>query len=154
MGNDIFLPDGTVTREQFVKMFVEAMEYDITSTDKGFSDVNDGEWYAPYIATAVEKGLITGISSDKFGVGMPITRQDVCVIISRAIDDIDGEAEPDFADVSEIDEYAKEAVSYLTSFGVIKGFEDNTFRPKTYCTRAQTAKIICTILNMKGLISL
>lgn len=154
VGNDIFLPDGTVTREQFVKMFVEAMEYDITSTDKGFSDVNDGEWYAPYIATAVEKGLITGISSDKFGVGMPITRQDVCVIVSRAIDDIDGEAEPDFADVSEIDEYAKEAVSYLTSFGVIKGFEDNTFRPKTYCTRAQTAKIICTILNMKGLISL
>ena len=153
VAENMFLPDGTVTREQFIKMFVGAMKYELSSYNAGFSDVKESDWFAPYIATAVDKGIITGISSDVFGVSKPITRQDVCVIISRAMENVDGSNELTFSDANSIDEYAEDAVSYLTSFNVIKGFNDNTFRPKDYCTRAQVAKIICTILSMKGLVN-
>lgn len=153
VAENMFLPDGTVTREQFIKMFVGAMKYELSSYNAGFSDVKESDWFAPYIATAVDKGIITGVSSDVFGVSKPITRQDVCVIISRAMENVDGSNELTFSDANSIDEYAEDAVSYLTSFNVIKGFNDNTFRPKDYCTRAQVAKIICTILSMKGLVN-
>ena len=55
-----------------------------------------------------------------------------------------------FADNDDIDDYAKDAVAYLSSYGVINGFEDNTFRPAAYCTRAQAARILCGGLNVKG----
>ena len=39
-----------------------------------------------------------------------------------------------------------EAVETLTVLGVLAGYEDNTFRPQRYVTRAEAAKIICYIL--------
>ena len=52
-----------------------------------------------------------------------------------------------FTDKDEISTYAVSAVSYLNMLCVINGYEDNTFRPRALCTRAEAAKIIGDILN-------
>ena len=151
VGNNMFNPDGNVTREQFIKMICEAFEFEILNESCEFSDVVNGAWYEKYIVTAVGKGIINGIGDGKFGVGRFITREDMAVIINRALgEELTGEWENGFSDISEISSYAKESVAYLNSIGVINGFEDGSFRPKAECTRAQAAKIICTILNPKG----
>ena len=148
-----FAPETTVTREQLVKMICDA--FDIKPIDDGssFSDVDAGAWYAPYIEAASRNELISGIGSGMFGIGSPIKREDICVIIYRAMNIADGvSGELAFADNDDIDDYAKDAVAYLSSYGVINGFEDNTFRPAAYCTRAQAARILCGVLNVKGVI--
>ena len=53
-----------------------------------------------------------------------------------------------FKDDNEISEYAKEAVYDLSSQGVIKGYDDNTFRPLANLSRAEAASLLNEI--MKG----
>lgn len=45
--------------------------------------------------------------------------------------------------------YVSEAVTILSNLDILNGFEDNTFKPNDYVTRAQMAKIICHMLNYK-----
>lgn len=45
---------------------------------------------------------------------------------------------------TENSEYSKE-IAELTELGIISGFEDNTFRPKTNVTRAQAAKMFAVV---------
>jgi len=51
-------------------------------------------------------------------------------------------------------EYAKDSVSALVEKGYIAGYEDGTFRPDNYITRAETIKILNKIIpslyNEKG----
>ena len=129
---------------------MEALGYDKVNKNLGFADTSDSAWYAPFLATALENRLITGISEKDFGIGKPITRQDICVIVMRALEGDEESTEASFEDYDEISDYAKNAVSYLSAFGVVNGFSDKTFRPKAYCTRAQAAKIICTVINFGG----
>ena len=55
-----------------------------------------------------------------------------------------------FTDESEISDYAKEAVSYLASAGIINGMGDGTFAPAGTVTRAQAAKVVYGLLNLVG----
>lgn len=151
MGDGMFEPDKTVTREQFVKMICEAFEYELINERTEFSDVEAGAWYEKYIATAVKKEIITGIGDGKFGVGCVITREDMCVVINRALgENSAGDLESEFTDMDNVAAYAKDSVVYLSSIGVINGYGNGSFGPKQECTRAQSAKIICTVLNLKG----
>lgn len=146
-----FAPEGTVTREQFAKMLCSVMGYDLVNEKLPYTDVDENAWYAPYAAAAVRNQVIYGTDSVTFGVGMPITRQDLCVVLWRALGSEEIEDGTNFTDSEAISDYASEAVTYMSAFGIINGYDDGTFRPKDYCTRAQCAKILCTILNMKGL---
>ena len=52
----------------------------------------------------------------------------------------------DFTDAAEIDQKNTEAVTVLSSLGIIAGMGDGTFAPQGTLTRAQAAKIICYML--------
>lgn len=145
-----FAPEADITREQFVKMFVEALDIEKKSCDLKFNDTKTGAWYDAYIQTAVANGLVNGIGDNEFGIGTYITRQDICVIVARALGVSGEDIAPNFTDNDDISAYAQSAAAYLNDFGVINGFPDGSFKPKNSCTRAQAAKIICTLINLGG----
>lgn len=145
-----FKPNLQVTREQFVKMLVEAFQFQSSGADCDFADVNSGAWHYSYIASAYKAGIVNGISETEFGVGKNISRQDMAVMIYRCAVKAGYEFDTSaasFADGADIAEYAKEAVWALANDSVINGFEDNTFRPYGVCTRAQAAKVLYEILK-------
>ena len=147
----IFEPDGKVTREQFVKMCVTAFAKVDDGASCDFSDVSADDWYYPYVSTATALGLTNGMGDGRFGVGEPITRQDMAVLLHRLADlgyaDLKEAAEEiAFVDDGEIEDYAKDAVSALQKAGVINGYEDGRFAPKDAATRSMVAKMIYTIL--------
>jgi len=147
-GNNKFDPNGTVTREEFVKMIVGAAGLYDSSAKSDFADVAPGSWYESYVASAVNNGLVKGQGEKMFGVGQPITRQDVCVIASGILNgEFNGELS--FNDNDKISDYAKESVRKLTASGVVSGMGDGSFMPLSTCTRAQAAKIIYGILERR-----
>ncbi|MBO5060636.1 MAG: S-layer homology domain-containing protein [Clostridia bacterium] len=147
-GSGSFYPNRTVTREELVTMVVKAFGFE-KSEDTAFEDVSPDAWYANNIAAAFSSGAISGISETKFGVGMAITRQDLATILFRCSGLNAIEEGKTFADEQEIDEYAKEAVSVLSSHGVISGMDENNFGPKQTATRAQVAVMLNRLLNLK-----
>ena len=146
-GNNCFEPSGFITREEFIKIVVCAFGTEFSGSACTFSDVEPGAWYEKYISAAVNAGIVNGISENSFGTGMNITRQDVAVIAARAASAALSEGVTVFSDDSDISEYAKAAVSWMHEKGYIGGYEDNTFKPSNFCTRAEAAKIIYGIIN-------
>ena len=137
-----FNPGNYVTREEFVKMLVMLTGGSDKSFDCSFSDVPKDNWAYSYIATAVKRGIITGISENEFGLGKMITRQDIAVIIYRSMEKSNEASELDFKDSNDISDYAKEAVSKIKQLGIINGTPEGMFLPKNSATRAEAAKML------------
>lgn len=151
VGNNKFAPNANVTREQFAKIVVGAFTTDAESKTTAFADVDSNSWYAPFIEKAYSAGIVNGISTDMFGVGKNITRQDMCVMIYRAATasgmEIKASDYAEFADDSSISDYAKEAVYSLRECGAVNGITDTEFAPNENATRAQAAKIIYYLIK-------
>ena len=48
-----------------------------------FKDVKDGAWYADKVDKAAELGLMAGIAEDEFGVGQPVTREQLATVVVK-----------------------------------------------------------------------
>ena len=153
VGDGKFAPDDMVTREEFLKMLVNAMQYDAQAGEElPFQDCLPSEWYYPYVQIGYTNGLITGISDNMFGVGQPITREDLCVICYRVseiqIKSQSAAPKVSFLDEAQISSYARKAVKALAAIGMIRGFEDGSFRPGAQTTRAQAAVMIDRLISV------
>ena len=152
---DMFFPNDFITREEFVKILVNALDIYDSDAECEFADVSADKWFYRYVATAASKNIVKGINGGAFGVGADITRQDMAVIIARAVENYAGNLNADvknekFADGADVAEYAKNAVEYLHSNGLVQGNENNEFKPAEKTTRAEAAVIIYKLLNRKG----
>ncbi len=153
-GERIFAPRDNVTREEFVKMIVEVFDVVMPEGESGFADVDESEWYAPYIKAACDAGIIKGYSNGKFGVGDYITREDVATILYRAANvkniQLKVEISGKFDDAEEISEYAQNSVGVLKSNEIISGVGENIFAPKLNTNRAEAAVMIYRLFTFGG----
>lgn len=139
----IFAPNDTVTREEFVKMVVLALNITAEDTSCDFTDVRDDAWYKEYVGKAVRSGLVNGRGDGTFGVGESITRQDIAVILWNGIKSkAESKSAAEFIDNDDVSDYAKEAVNAMRYLNIIDGYDDNTFRPNNAATRAEAAKLL------------
>ena len=130
-------------------MIVEALDITKVSEESTFADVEKGSFYETYIMSAVNAGIINGVSDTSFGMASVIKRQDVAVILSRAIAEKPlenaGEGKT-FADGGDIAEYAKEAVEIVSSCGLFVGDDTGRFNPANGLSRAEAAALISRLL--------
>lgn len=152
-GDGRFRPNERLTREEFVKMIIGALSIELTDYEISFSDVAENEWYTPYIKTAVSESISNGMG-DTFGIGLPITRQDIATIACRSAKaagaEFGGDSSAIFSDSAEISDYAAESVETLTKAGIINGDGNGAFVPLGYATRAEAAKIVYGIMRAIG----
>lgn len=140
-----FAPRDNVKREEFVKMIVGAMGEGQSPYSNIFNDVEEGAWYSGYVLKAYQMNIVGGIGDDLFGTGRNITRQDMAVMIYKALI-AKGIAlentDLTFADSDDFSDYAREPVAALANVKIINGQGDNTFNPKGEATRAEAASMI------------
>ncbi|MCR8746930.1 hemoblobin-interacting domain-containing protein [Romboutsia lituseburensis] len=142
-GDNLFKPNSTITRAEFIKIINSVFEF-IDKEDEKFSDVNKSDWFYHEVQKAVKAGYIDGYkenSTYKFKPNDKISREEACKIVSVVLKHNDN-GRTKFKDDKQIQEWAIKYVKGLTDIGIINGFEDNTFRPKEYITRAESVKII------------
>ncbi|WP_171687033.1 S-layer homology domain-containing protein [Paenibacillus planticolens] len=149
----MFEPNNNVTRAQFIKILMQAFDLDDDHAVSTLTDVKKGEWYYSSIAAAEKLGITQGKDDGSFGINDSITRQDMAVMIDRTIKllkvKISGNTiAAQFADSSDISEYAADAVIAMQKIGVIEGVGNGNFAPKDHATRAQAAVIIYRVFNL------
>lgn len=152
-GDGKFHPNDIVTREEFVKIIVEAIDIYEKDATVDFDDVAADRWSYSYIASAYRAGIIQGTSDREFSPAGQMSRQDMAVIMLRVADllgiELKGSAK--FSDDAAIASYAKEAVKKLAGAGIINGVGNNEFSPRTTVTRAQAAKVVYELLVYGGM---
>lgn len=150
-----FAPNLPVLREEFVKVALLAFQIPIGEHKAAYTDVDDDAWYAPYVKTASDLGVVKGYG-DRFGIGDEITREDIAVILHRiaeykGLEITQKQDTPEISDLSAVRGDAKDSILALVKAGIISGYEDKTIRPKSAATRAETAKLIYSMLEHTGL---
>ena len=102
-----------------------------------FVDVATGSYYEDAVDWAVEKGITTGVSANRFDPNGVCTRAQAVTFLWRAA----GSPKPEtrtmpFTDVP-AGSYYYDAVLWAVENGITKGTSDTTFSPDDTCTRAQ-----------------
>lgn len=145
--DNTFKPNKNVSREEFTKMLLLTFKINANILDGDFVDVPKNSWFAPFVYTAKNLNIVNGFSPSKFGAGELITREDLCVLIDRALSYKNikpGATDLIFKD--EISDYAKQSVKNLHKLGVIKGKTETEFYALDHTTRAEVAVILDRIL--------
>ncbi len=151
-GDGSFKPQDPVTREEFLKMVIEALALKNESEDVSFSDVDKNSWYYPYICGGVYYKLINGMEDGSFGIGQSIKRADVAVILVRLLKMYGKEytwKSIVYKDVIKEElEYAYDAIYSVSEARLMTGTGDVTFEPFKSLTRAEAAVIIDRVITL------
>ena len=144
--DDFFLPDNNITREQFVKILILAFGLYDTNAVSNFTDSEPNDWHYSYISSAVKIGVVNGLSEEEFGVGVNIQRQELVAMAYRVADFTGydfGEAENNFSDIDDAQEYAVTAINSIP----IPFASDGVFMPSIHATRAEACMMIYLMLE-------
>jgi uncharacterized protein (DUF952 family) len=152
MSDSIFAPAQDVTRAQYVTLLSRGLKLSPTTVGSTFKDVNNRTWYTAPIQAAVDAGIAKGYHDGTFKPHQNITRQELVVMTSRALEYLNGEQEADisvlesFLDHENIANWAKSASAVAIKNGLIQGYSEGQFAPKELANRAQSAVILKRLL--------
>ncbi|MFD2332753.1 S-layer homology domain-containing protein [Cohnella sp. GCM10020058] len=149
-----FDPAKPITRADFMTLLVRmlGLEADVDGADN-FADVSPNDYFYRTLAVVKKLGITNGIDGTNFDPRAEISRQDMMVLIARALQ-VSGKLElsgasadlSTFKDGGAVSGYAKEAVSGMVGAGIIQG-SDGQLNPKFSATRAETATMLYRIFK-------
>ena len=156
-----FGPEENVTRAEFVQILYNKNRQPEPPATPDLADVKTGDWYAPAVRWAAEQGVAAGTRGEDgalyFQPDAPISRQDMAVILSNYLEKVEQTSltlaaeHTEFADASEIGEYARAAVEQMQAGGIVSGAEDGSgsvyFRPQAGATRAEAASMLAKLFR-------
>ncbi|MBQ4518784.1 MAG: S-layer homology domain-containing protein [Clostridia bacterium] len=151
VGENTFLPEGNVTRAEFLAMLVRALQLKSKSYDGVYQDVKAEDWYAGIIQTAVSDELIDEAmtADNNFLPNQPITREEIASLVVKAYQYLELE-EPGLKEgnhsYDDVSSWAKDYVRFAESVGLIRG-DSEGMRPKDKTTRAEATAIIQRLLE-------
>ena len=149
-----FAPNGLTTRAQIVTILwrIEGTPY---VDYAAFTDVHDGDWFAPAVQWAAANGIVVGYSSGRFGPNDSVTREQLAAILYRYAQYLESDVSAgedtnilSYDDADRIGSWAFDAMQWACGSGIIGGTSARTLAPKATATRAQVAAMILRFLAL------
>jgi hypothetical protein len=143
----VFAPSAAMKRGDFALLLMKMFGLKSDATVR-FSDVPQSSYYYEAITSLKAQGIVQGFGGDKFDPEAPMTRQDLMVMLHKALTKSGiklkaGEASSlnRFADSDKVKSYAKDAVLALITEGIVKG-DGSKLNPTAHASRAEVAVLL------------
>jgi len=141
-------PEANITRAEVATIFFRLLSDEVREanlTDENdFLDVDSSMWFNNAVSTMAAMGIVTGDEDGNFRPDDYITRAEFAAIAAR----FDPYGSTESVSLSDIDEHWAEAlICIAANNGWIKGYDDSTFRPNEYITRAESVTLINRVLH-------
>ncbi|MBN2221035.1 MAG: S-layer homology domain-containing protein [Vallitaleaceae bacterium] len=152
VGDGNFLPEATVTREQFAKMMVLTLGLELIKPSTAFfRDVSKDHWSYTYVETA--RTYLTGYPSssgkDDFRPQLAAEREDMAVAIVKglglSVEGVDLGVLNQFSDQNLISTNLRPYVAKVVSEGIMIG-SGTSFNPRGAITRAEASKLLASLI--------
>lgn len=118
-----------------------------------FSDLTDGKCKEAVDFLVAEK-VITGYEDGTFRPDNSITRAEICVAISKAMDPGDKKyasaKDNGFLDVGSNYDWAKKYINYASAMGAVDGYPDGTFKPAGNITYNELSAMVLKAMGYKA----
>lgn len=155
MGDNVYQPDGALTRAQFLAMLAKTVsELDLSQTPSaGFGDVLPGEWYYDIVNWGYKAGIVSGVGDQSFAPNQKITREQMAVMLNNFANHT-GLALPvmsqgmAFVDGGQISTWAAEAVQKVVVSGMMSGYPEGNYKPQGSATRAEAASVLWRLVSL------
>ena len=112
-----------------------------------FTDAQSG-WYKAAVDFAQASGLMNGMTATEFAPNVTTTRAMVAQVLYRLAGSPTVERTGAFADVASGAWYY-DAMLWASSTGILKGYEDGTYRPARAITRQEMATILLRMADVE-----
>ncbi|MBQ8391014.1 MAG: S-layer homology domain-containing protein [Clostridia bacterium] len=141
-------PNNNITRAEVTTIFFRLLKENERNMnlvhENNFSDVDILDWYNTAVSTMAKLGIVNGRNSETFDPNAFITRAEFAAICARFVE----------AEVSNVNKFtdvaghwAEKEIYEAAEYGWIRGYEDNTFKPNQFITRAEAMTMINRVLN-------
>lgn len=145
IGDGVFGFGNTITKAEFITVLDRMFGWELISPDTpAFSDVAKGEWYYSNVETALSHNVID--STGTFNPGTPITREEMAVMLVRALgyntlaQSVASFGNP-FTDVTGDAGY----ITIASDIGMTKGTSATTFSPSLTAKREEAAAMLVRV---------
>jgi hypothetical protein len=110
-----------------------------------------GHWAEDLVKKAVAKGIVLGFEDDTFRPNAIVTRAELAVMLSRALNLTVTESGEGtlFADNAKIPLWARGSIRALVELGLLQGYSDGRFGAEDGASRVQVANLIVRALQLK-----
>jgi hypothetical protein len=140
-------PQGNITRAEiaaiFFRLLKEEVRNEYLTAENPFTDVGENAWYCKAVSTLYALGILDGRTTTTFAPNAPITRAELATVCARFDTGIT-DRNHSFTDIS--GHWAQDAIEEAAALGWVEGYEDGTFRPDSYITRAEAITMINRVL--------
>ncbi|MCD8376928.1 MAG: S-layer homology domain-containing protein, partial [Oscillospiraceae bacterium] len=156
-GDGTFRPNNSMTRAEAAVVFAKLLGLTADDADLSFiadcTDVNESDWYAPYIALCYEYGIMAGTSTTSLTMNPTgtMSREMYMAMLVRVLkiagaDSIDEEAAgKSYSDADDVSDWAKKSVYALANLQYVSGTttgEVGTLSAKSDMTRAEVMSLL------------
>lgn len=143
-GEHTFSPELSMTRGMLATVLYRMAGKPAAVSDVGFSDVARNQYYADAVKWAAENEVVTGITGDSFAPEARITREQLAVMLYRYAGSpaVSGSTLDAFADHDAVSAYARDAMEWVITQGILKGKTADTVVPQIPATRAEVAVML------------
>ena len=115
-----------------------------------FTDVKTGDWFYEAVQYVYDKGMMTGVSADRFAPASTTTRGMIVTILYRLENEPAVSGGSAFTDVENGAWYA-DAVAWAAANDIVNGTSATTFAPNSPITREQMATMLYRFAQYKGM---
>ncbi|MBJ6362622.1 S-layer homology domain-containing protein [Paenibacillus sp. GCM10012307] len=146
--NGAFRPKSAITRAEFTTIITSVVGLAV-STDNAihFRDVSRQDWFYPYVNAASKAGIVAGYG-DEFRPNHKLTREQLAVMLSRAMGLPTNVQVPEFDDVSTISNWAADNVKTVVALGLMSGW-NSRFHPDAEVTREMAAVVAMRVYHFQ-----
>lgn len=134
-------PNSYLTRAELATIIARILELDITSSNETlYVDVNY-HWGKNAINALTKTGLMEGYGDKTFRPDKYVTREETAKILCLLEKNLKIKESLTFSDVKS-DRWSYEYIKKMAEKGILKGYEDGSFRPENGITRAEIAVVL------------
>lgn len=144
-----FEPNRGATRAMVIEtLYRLAGKPETAEVELPFVDILGNESYLDALKWAYREGITNGYSEEIFAGFGAISRQQVAVMLYRAAaltgiaEDVDESVLNEFVDGADVAAWAKEAMAWAVSEGILRGDNGGRLNPGANMTRAEMAQIV------------
>ncbi len=151
VGDGLFAPKMTTTRAQIVQILYNLAGEPQVSGTTPFTDLTQN-WYKDAVLWAYQNGVVSGTSDTTFAPNMPVTREQIAVILMGYAEKVLGVARTwtpadlsGYPDAGSVSGWAKSAMADAVALGLISGTTSGGqtyLNPQGSATREQVATIL------------